>query len=555
MDCFLKGLCGQNTNTEKLHTQLEDPLLAPFVVVKIQKDAGSTAIAIMADFANLLTKVFTGQNLFQDSIGVGNSSQPAVIKSFQYGLSTGCGCEIEIVDEEAGDFSAILSKINVGGSATGNFLSVRFGWISSDCNGKITPPPNPQTVNPLAPEPSYSSPELLFVIEKITLSYQGGLVKYTITCIDMLQVLQHEKVGGVFGSSTTPMSLTDAIRDLLKDRTLQVQYLKFNSATTSGPLEFDMTGDGSAGGTGGAALGVIGGGLALGAARTTDAGRAARINGPVRKWSGSYRNVLECILSWCSEVMTNDKKGLRLFYEPSKPPRLIVMADIPDHCKATWTPTNFSLGTYIVNGGDCGSPVIRFQPTIQWYTSSTAFSVGGSGGGKEAGLVSNKGPADCLANMAKSPELYGPNNAKMSIGDVLQLVLSEGEVESRLNAALRYSYNAKYVNNLANIIFGGGITAEMTVQGDPSFSMPVLLIGRYLNLIVINPYRVGTSCQWQNSVKKCNDVLSNSNWMIMGVSHSIQAGSFTTTFKLMMTAPGQDTQIQAPLGQEPKKVG
>ncbi len=528
-NCFLKNTCGVEEGQSNIHKPLEDPLLAPFVIVTVKNDnAGPTAVATLGNFLNALWTFFTGKNLFQDSISVGNRSSPAVVKSFQYGLGNGAGATIEILDEDAGDFAAIYEKINRGGTSTGTFLSVRFGWISTDCNQSLNAPPKPTTVDPTKITPGYSSPELLFLIEKITLNYQNGFVKYTISCIDMLQEMQNEKVPGVFGTGKEPMHLTDAIKELLGNRDLKVEYKKFNSVKDGTPLEFDMTGDGTGGAEG-------------------------KTKGPKRKWMGSNRNALECIMSWCSEIMCkggSSPKGVRLFYEPTKPPRLIVMADIPEHCKGSWKSSTYSIGTYIVNGGAC-SPVIRFSPSIQMTGSQNAYSVGGTGGAKEAGVVPSKGPADCLANGIASPHIYNDKTKKIGLGNVLQVVLSEGEIESRVGAALRYSYNAKYMNNLANIVFGAGITAELTIQGNPNLSMPIFLLGRFVRLVIIQPYKIGKGCAWTNGIKGCNEILSNENWMIEGVFHSIQPGSFTTTLKLRLLAPGADIAANTPIGAAP----
>jgi hypothetical protein len=63
-----------------------------------------------------------------------------------------------------------------------------------------------------------------------------------------------------------------------------------------------------------------------------------------------------------------------------------------------------------------------------------------------------------------------------------------------------------------------------------------------MTIIALNPfYRVGqgSECKddWTAS-PPCNGLLSNRNWLILGVSHQIKEGSFTTSFKLILSAPG-----------------
>jgi hypothetical protein len=517
-DCFLTGLCGQKKQNGVVHTALKQPVLAPFVIVKVTDgNSGPTAVAILREYVDTVLGI-------QTTISVGNKSRPAVVKSFHYGSANGAGCDIEIVDEEAGSFATIFEKLNRGGTSAGTFLSVRFGWIANDCDGSIVGPgPAPKEVNPLSQEAGLSSPELLFLIEKVTLSYSGGLVKYTINCIDMLQDLQQSAVKGVFGTDEKPMHLTDAISQLFQDRDLKVEFKKFTSPTTSVPFTFDSK---------------------------NDPNPDVKTKGPIRKWEGKNRRVLECIMEWCRTVLCDDGKsgkGIKLFYEPTKPARLICMCDIPDHLQAVTSYAKYSIGTYVVGGGNC-SPVIRFQPSIQWAGGQTAYSVGGTAGGAQAKIMVAKGPADGINDKQSQPQLYGKGTDNMSLGNILSIVMQEGEVATRINAAMRYSYNCTYMNNLANIVFGGGITAELTIQGNPNMSMPLFLLNRFVNVIVINPFTIKDNCRWSTGIETCNSVLSNESWMIEGVSHSIQPGSFTTTFKLRMLTPGQDLSVKAPDG-------
>ena len=514
-NCFLKGLCGQKDQKGVVHKTLDQPVLAPFVIVKVSDgSAGPIALATLRQFVDSVLGI-------QTTISVGNRSRPAVVKSFQYGTANGSGCDIEIVDEEAGSFATIFEKLNRGGTAAGTFLSVRFGWITNDCDGTITgPPPAPSEVNPVSQQVGLSSPELLFLIQKVSLSYSGGLVKYTINCIDMLQDLQHSAVKGVFGPE---MHLTDAIQQLIGDRDLKVEFKKFTGVTTTTPFLFDTKGDPNS--------------------------NVAQ-KGPLRKWEGKNRRVLECIMEWCRTAMCNDGKsgkGIKLFYEPTKPARLICMCDIPEHCNPTWDSSAFNIGTYVVNGGNC-SPVISFKPNIEWAGGQTAYSVGGTAGGAQPKVMAAKGPADCINSKTDQPQLYGRGTDNMSLGNILSVVMQEGEIATRVNAAMRYSYNTTYMNNLANIVFGAGITAELVIQGNPNMSMPLFLLNRFVNVLVINPFTIKDNCRWSTGIETCNAILSNGNWMIEGVSHSIQPGSFQTTLKLRMLAPGQDLSVKAPDG-------
>ena len=105
-----------------------------------------------------------------------------------------------------------------------------------------------------------------------------------------------------------------------------------------------------------------------------------------------------------------------------------------------------------------------------------------------------------------------------------------------------------------SILNGQPIEAELIVQGDPSDQLvhPQLILGKKLSLVVINPYHLlgdgDNGCPDWLARPACNDILSNKNWMIQGVDHSIREGSYVTTFKLSLPAPGASLNPNEPFG-------
>ena len=77
-NCFLTGICGQQKQqTGVVHTALNQPVLSPFVIVKVtDSNSGPTAIAVLKDFVDSIQYAALG---IQTTISVGNNSKPAVV--------------------------------------------------------------------------------------------------------------------------------------------------------------------------------------------------------------------------------------------------------------------------------------------------------------------------------------------------------------------------------------------------------------------------------------------------------------------------------------------
>src|SRR6185437_8328740 len=100
--------------------------------------------------------------------------------------------------------------------------------------------------------------------------------------------------------------------------------------------------------------------------------------------------------------------------------------------------------------------------------------------------------------------------------------------------------------------FGGSITAELKIQGNPAFADPILFTQRTISIIVINPFHIkrgiDNECGDWLQAETCNKVLSNKRWWVTGVVEDIREGSYTTTLKVRLDAPGVDVSFGEPLG-------
>lgn len=512
----LVGLCGKSDDVGMVFKAIDASVVAPFVEIKISQSPIDSFLASLIGIIRSVVGLDSSTKLSAESgkqttIGTGNGSRPAVIKSLQYGLTNGQGCEIEILDEEGGEFSNIQKKITKGGLAY-TYMTVKFGWINQNCTSEF---------------PGKSTPELFLMLKNCKVSYDGGLVKYTLTGIDMLQESINEKVPGVFAGKQMP--LRKAIEELCKLRNLQVKFLRWDTKDKPGEYEFDMSDD----------------------ATNKESGKK---DGPIVKFEGLNNNVLECIQNWLKTVLSigpNGKpKGNKLYFESTNPPTLVVMTDIPERCTTTEL-KSWSLGTYIVGGGD-DSPVIRFNPDIQWNPSLISNSSGGSAGGAQATALS-KGPIKCLADEKKSPQTYGPGTDKQKPGPAISYTPSDSDVQRWLGKVMVKGYEAIMENNLANMLLAGGIMAELEIQGDPFYTQSSVMIDRMIKIVCINPFYLAGNdprIDWTSS-SNCQEILSAGYWRIEGGSHSIQAGQFKTTLKVRQVTQGFDYELAS----RPKEAG
>lgn len=509
--CNLANLCG-NLPKKNIKRMRNSPVQAPFVIVQIRGgDEGQNAVAVAGISGNT-----TG-------ISVGNKSFPAVVKSLQIGSSNGTGCDIEIVDQEAGDFAEIFKKLSRGGSIADFRVSIRWGWIDTDCSGALPDFHDSGAGNPLVEDTA--SAENHFLLLNMSVNYtMGGTVKYTLNCTDWVQSLYDSSSRRVFPN----MSLKDAIKQLLSNNNLQVEFIKFDGAGTQGQFKFERKADGSI-------------------THETD--------GPVTTWHTNNRNVLDTIYNWMLPYVAGegrDGKGLRVFYEPtSQPPKLICMVSTQPTCESLLA-NRFTVGTYVVNGGDC-SPVISFQPIIK-YNGITAFSTGGGAPGNAPGTAPMQGPSPCIANPGDLPNLYNrADPGQLRVGLAVSPTLTRWEILTRMNNAVPLNMKGVMLHVMANN-YTAPIQADLRVVGDPTFSRPFLFVGRYVTLLVINPYQITKGCEWSNKsalanqVENCNEVLTHTEWMIDGVFHDIKNGSYTTTLRLRLAAPGQEVRLTAPPG-------
>lgn len=467
-------------------------------------------------------------------IAVGNNSSKtamAVVKSFQFGVSNGSGVNIEVVDEAGGQFSRFFKLITTGNVESPDKWKLKFkwGWAPQSCLGS-NQPSNTQPI---------MSPEHTMVVKGITCNVQQGLFKYNIEGNDLTIDLFSSRDDNVFGSDGQPIRLVRAISELLEKYGITPLFKKINADGSYGALEIkDVSGN-----PGANVAGALGGGGAFASA----GGKLATGQGPPATWASLNRNPIQIARDWLNHVVSKRGKGIVTYWDTTaETPTIIFLESNKPSCETNLDTAPFNLGTYVVNGGQC-SPVLSFTPHLQWDYATAMVNSGGWSGDALAAKMNrtdgqNSGPEPCL--QGKTPNL---NNAGVQKGQVVTPMAASwwwGQAIENLNANTMTNINANKISR--------AIEAELRIQGDPTFSDPKLLNGFYVGIVYINPFVVsGTAeegCIWMVTEPPCNNILSNSNWMIHGGFHEIREGSYTTTLRLWLAAPGLDVARTVPLG-------
>ena len=249
-------------------------------------------------------------------ITVGNESAPkpadpfnehhAVIKSFEYGKSNGQGVSIEIFDEDGGDFAFFMTRLNkaICRASDEYTMRVEFGWIIQECDGSTR---------------KVSSGGLFFLPIEIQAAYEQGKIKFVLTGTDMMDRIGENRTTDTQGSDSDPIALKDAINRLFSQgspRVPSVRFLRKENGITSN-WNFSQANGGE--------------------------------KGPRGVWPADQQNQLSTARNWLQPFTTDRGEGIVPEWNCTTPGgEIIYWADNVDteECRG-------SIGTYIVNGGNC----------------------------------------------------------------------------------------------------------------------------------------------------------------------------------------------------------
>ena len=425
---------------------------------------------------------------------MGNSSSPpdnhAAIKSFEYGVGCdlGGGFKVEIIDEGGITYKRILDVINKTTSLADEDVkrcSVTFGWIIRSCDGTVTIDTN-----------EHYGKKLYFLPLKVESQFENGVLKLTFEGSSYAPRWAETRYTKTLGSQDQKMPLKQALTQMFTEFDPKVKSVKFINKD-GGELEF----------------------------ANSDGGP----EGPKSLWPMDQQSAPAVARKWLSGLTSKDGLGILMLYDPTGPHVVFQENPLSDKCC-----DENSLGTYIVNGGNC-SPVIGFTPVINWLKSPNA-----AGGGSTGGAASGD-----------NAELIKPTPRIEKVGSQTGPTVQQHEWMWRApDDMARKNADAIAAHLEANTRFEvlGAIEGELTILGRPDITISGDIAVKYISIIVINPFYISSeSCTWI-STSTCNNILSNKKWFITGVNHKISNGSYVTTLKVQLRTPNITIDANEPLG-------
>jgi hypothetical protein len=439
--------------------------------------------------------------LTNSNLGYNFKNGIACIKSFQFGKSVanGTGFKMEIVTETYDVMIMLINTINKSKFAAGKDAKTRcqFGWTQRNCDNAT-----PQIIT----NESFGG-RLKFLVQTVESTFESGIYKINVQCCDLYQ-RQCESMQGTSdeGSDETPMELKSALEDFWtsEDHTPFVNQVNFRSFDNN-----EESGQGA--------------GFEF---NPEDGGK----NGPRSTWQAKEKSKLATARNWINPLTTSNGKGMLQIYDNVDILSINFQEDVidPDPSKKKY------LANFVVNGGNC-SQVISFSPKINWLAQNTGTGAVDSGASSVAGVRSD----------VDEFSIDDWNERETIGGQQTESLSWEQNLYRPPITRARSTQDAfvQHAHATAMYEIAGPIEAELTIQGNPKFSYsfgPNGMVGKHMGILVVNPsvIREGDSgeCVWI-ATSPCNEVLSNSAWIVKGVDHQITDGKYVTTFSVTLTVP------------------
>lgn len=499
--CWLKPACIGDYACRPINKPLDHDSLSPFVILRLG----------------------TGGNY----ITVGNESYPsrpntAVIKSMEWGyLNAGNGV-FEIVDEAGGELDIFIRSMRESGClglvGEGSTAEFKFGWVRADCGGGVD--------NGVVTFGIW----IRSLVRQIDVSYAGGLTKYTVTCdtvASQTDLSRENKIEGNGGTKNgTGMRLVEAISRICASKGIypvwamhdaQGKVIESPNEVPDG-WEWEKFGK----------------------------------EGPRGNWQGDNKDVLSVISNWLEPYRVKHGSygaGITLYMDSKRPNRLYLFKDPRTetiNCGDPKDPRYF--GTFIVNGARC-SPVIRFEPKFNLLSVQAGMNKGGTASGSQnsASRISEQ------VEEKKSPICEGQQDR--SAGTQIEVAVTD-------NAKVNYtprevhlesmkSLSAHMKANLKNEYNTASIEGDLVLMGMPydKYIDNTLFNSGTLSIVVINTFHIrgdmNSGCgDWSWLADSgCNFLLSDREYFINGVNHSIREGSYTTTLKVQSVNPRKGADV------------
>ncbi len=470
---------------------------------------------------------------------VGNDSNPpdnhAIIKSFSYGSSDGNGAEVEIFDEEGGEFDLFVGKlVKVLGDGNDFGCSVEWGWSVVDCQGNKC---------------AIKSSRHFFLILSVDIQFSHGGVSFKLELLDLMEPLFETRANDVFEDVTLKKAIEELFTEKANPKIDSVLFKKMTPSAGGQTPCNNLVNSNDMGNQ----SNIIGGCGAAGPSPINlndldDFEFKGDLETKTANWECKNQSPLAAAKEWLKDKMTENDKGVIFFWNSaSATSQLIILEDPLPKCwsELAIEQCSRSIGTYIVNGG-AESPVISFDPQIKFNFAAAARA--GAGVDDQSADGARNQPAQPCPENAGNNNGGGPN--PVGSGDTTFVQMSENFNQIYGPGNLRLALRGVAAQERANKTYEN-IEAELRIQGDPSLDNPFTIKVKTVSIVVVNPFHLRTAggnqlisgsfngCPEWLVGPPCNQILSNKNWFIKGVSHEIKEGSFTTTLKLYLPAPGQ----------------
>jgi hypothetical protein len=433
-------------------------------------------------------------------ITVGNESSPnfqnqACITSFQCGFeynNKSFGAEFEVTDIGGVCYRRVIqamTKTHAESDKDAEQITFDFGWILKNCDGSL----RKESVDTL-----YAK-RLTGAITFLETSMDKGCIKMSFKVEGQTALEIQQKHEHFVGSEDQKISLKQAITRLCTESDPKYSRVKFFNKDGK-TLEFDTGGK----------------------------------EGPRGVWPCNQKDKLSSIRTWLSAVKTKDGRGIFLIYDPTDR-SLILQEDRIDRKNPDCNCRN-TLGTFLVNGGDCGN-VIEFNPKITFIASNV--TAGGVANGSTSGKSDKKAKPSNKVQQDVGPQ----TSATVQQHDLNHA--SPDEIGNKTMDALTAHLESNTPYETAT-----PIEAEMKIIGEPELGLTYPGGEKdqtFASVIFINPFHLSTTCTWI-TYSNCNSILSNKKWLLKGVNHQIQSGSYVTTLKLSLDTPNQGVDADKALG-------
>ena len=450
----------------------------------------------------------TGNDSFIDG---GQKKNTATITSFEFGLSPGdkgYGVDVEVFDSGGRMYKEIILSINKAMQELKNEwekITFDFGWI---IRSEFGPPE-------IISAADLNKTNFGGIFTGLDTEFSGGNVKIKFK----LRAPQAKEIeashSGVEGNEEQPMSLSRALRKI------------FTEQNGGGPFAnvIFRKSDGTESNNGNGFWEVAG----------------PHDEGPETTWPMKQNNIFFTANTWIQGYRTSEKKGVIILQDYKKNQVVIQSDPCGQACKN-------HVATFIINGGN-NSPVISFNPSINWPRGFVPSGGGVSGGPSAAdqSQTLESGPVE-KEDVGTQTAISLPESYQNTVPPEQQPEMAKDAQKAHMDAA-----------NCNGLSIGGGKpgwTAELKIVGDPFFATILPegvggpngpkkrgLFGCTMSIIFINPFYIGNDeesdffpLEWLND-SAVNDIISNKSYLILGVSHQIQSGSYTTTFKLKLLQP------------------